>query len=181
MSSQERTRIPVSASYIPFIPSPEFLRKRETENPPEEYVPEPVTKSKQSRTKYGYVPTPINKPSEEEILEQQEKSSQKPRGNVATQKRKIRRLRQRQKPQSERKRYVFPTSSIAVGDPYWFPVFWQSKKPDNSAEFKKTFVTLVDKQRVVVKTYANGKITVWRAGEEITLRKANSFGIGTGF
>lgn len=175
----EKPNFPVSSSYMPFLPSTEFLRAHENRTSIEEYVPEPVIRTKV--TKYGYTPTPINKPSEIEEHLRTKTQCQSPKSNVSTQNRKKRRLRQLQKPEHERKKYIHPTNSIAIGDPYWFPVFWNSKKPEKTALFKKTFVTLADKQRVVVKTYGDGKITVWRAGEEITLRKSNSFGIGTQF
>lgn len=201
MNAQEKPNFPVSSSYIPFLPSPEFLRTHPTLV--EEYVPQPVKTGemiaynyvptpinkpsevkplmKKQMTKYGYVPVPINRPSKAEELMRKQKQELPPKGSAATRNRRNRRLRQLQKPIEERKSYIQPTSSIAVGDPYWFPVFWNSRKPKEHALFSKTFAKLADKQRVMIKTYGDGKITVWRAGEEITLRKANSFGIGTQF
>lgn len=179
MNSQEKSNFPVSSTFVPFLPSPEFLKAQENNTPAEEYVPQPVTK--REITKYGYIPTPINNPSDAEELLKKQKQERPPKGNAETQKRKKRRLRQLQKPVNERRSYIHPTSSIAVGDPYWFPVFWRSQKPEETAMFKKTYATLADKQRVVIKTYGDGKITVWRAGEEITLKKANSTRIGTRF
>lgn len=171
-------------SYIPFVPTPEFWKTYD-QIPVEEYIPETTTKNPGSWTKYGYVPTPINKPPTEQsvVKSQVEQRSSKPMGNVNTHKRKQRRLRQLSKTMKPGERgYIHPTRSIGVNDPYWFPVFWNSKRPENEhMEFKKTFVTLADKQRAVVKTYWNGKITVFRAGEEITLRQANTFGIGVNF
>lgn len=184
MNSERTSDIPISSSYIPFVASDEFWKSHKVAAV-EEYVPQAVSAEASSRTKYGYAPTPINQPTNE----QRERSGTKKeiaRGNISTIKRRERRQRQRNKQhqgctQDKRKQYVHPTSSIAPCDPYWFPVFWRSEKPENkSLEFRRTYATLVDKQRVVIKTYQNGKITVWRAGEEITLRKENTFGIGSG-
>lgn len=181
MSSKQESRIPVTSSFIPFLPSPEFLKDRETSTSVEEYVPEPVQKG--NWTKYGYIPTQINKPAETKEPEKINKGSER------TQQRRARRLRQTRKSMNNeanlqrpgsKKTYIVPTRSIPKQDPYWFPVFWHAKKPENEhSMFHRSFVTMRDKQRVLIKTFGDGKITVWRAGEEITLRNANSFGIGT--
>lgn len=174
MDPQPPAKIPVSSSYVPFIPPPEYWKNQETQKM-EEYLPEPVTQGESPM--YSYTPTPINKSQREE---EREVTNQKRNctGSLKTQQRKARRLRQKGKNRAH-ETYVVPTSMIPIKDAYWFPVFWYSKKPTNEHYlFKKTFVTLRDKQRVMIKTFNDGKITVWRAGEEVILRKPNSFGIG---
>lgn len=183
MNPQQPAKIPVSSSYVPFIPSPEFWESQSNlqttecqgNQKMEGYVPEPVSQGEAS--KYSYTPTPISqtqRKEEKEVVTQKKECS----GSLKTQQRKARRLRQKGKNRTH-ETYVVPTAMIPVKDAYWFPVFWYSKKPTNEHYlFKKTFVTLRDKQRVMIKTFNDGKITVWRAGEEITLRKANPYGIG---
>lgn len=120
MNSQEKPNFPVSSSYIPFLPSPEFLRTHKDPTTVKEYVPQPVTKGEMTRyvnvptpkyslskvdhcmkkqmTKYGHVPNPTNRPSEAEDLVKKQKQEQPPKGSAPTQNRKKRRLRQLQKP-----------------------------------------------------------------------------------
>lgn len=175
MEPQKPTKIPVSSSYVPFIPSPEYWKSQRTQKM-EEYVPEPVSQGETS--KYSYTPTPIDPSQREEKEEEVAEQKKKCTGSLKTQQRKARRLRQKGKNRTH-KPYIAPTSKIPIKDEYWFPVFWYSKKPTNEHYlFRKSFVTLRDNERVLIKTYNDGKITVWRAGEEITLRKANQFGIG---
>lgn len=182
MNTERKSEIPVSSSYIPFIASDDYWKSHKVAAV-EEYVPQSVVAQTSCRTKYGYVPTPIN-PTTREQRERSELKKEVVRGSTSTIKRRERRKRQWSNKQQEvtptkKKQYIHPTSSIAPSDPYWFPVFWRSEKPKNkSLEFRKTYATLADKQRVLIKTYQNGKITVWRAGEEITLRKENPFGFG---
>ena len=141
---------------------------------------EPINEKQGSWTKYGYVPTPINKPNtpESNTAEVQQEENETKERIPEKERRRFRRRRQRVnviEKKQEKRSYIHPTSSIGIHDLYWFPVFWISKRPDDkNKEFRRSFVTLIDKQRVLVKTFWNGKITVWRAGEEITLKKPDS-------
>lgn len=174
MSSQESCKLPESSFYIPFMATPEFLKVYE--HPRRELVQYSTeTAPKEECTKHDYIPTPTDKPSENKNVDKHAKPTSK---SLRTQQRKARRLRQSQENKQKKKPYIVPTSMIPLKDPYWFPVFWASRKPTNGMDFKKTFVNLKDKLRVVVKSYIDGRITARRLGVEVVLRKANSFGIG---